>query len=133
MLCARRKSDGQTVAASSTSKRNAPFLCLECGYEVVLRAGKKRVGHFAHLNALVCHNWESESEAHRRCKIEIYEALRNEHCVRDVVLERSLGSVRPDVSAYVKGVPVAIEIQMSSLSLETITHRTLEYFRKGIY
>jgi competence protein CoiA len=133
MFYAKWKSTGQTVAAGSTSKRNAPFLCLECGHEVVLRAGKKRVGHFAHLDALACHDWESESEAHRRCKMEIYEALRKEHSVQNVALERSLGSVRPDVSAYVKGVPVAIEIQMSSLSLETITHRTLEYFRKGIY
>jgi competence protein CoiA len=48
-------------------------------------------------------------------------------------LERPLGTNRPDVSAYINGVPVAIEIQISSLSLETIANRTLEYARKGIY
>jgi competence protein CoiA len=37
------------------------------------------------------------------------------------------------VSAYINGVPVAIEVQISSLSLETITRRTIEYARKGIY
>jgi competence protein CoiA len=37
------------------------------------------------------------------------------------------------VSAEINGVPVAIEVQLSSLSLETIAQRTMEYARKGIY
>jgi len=37
------------------------------------------------------------------------------------------------VSAYINGVPVAIEVQISSLSLETILQRTIAYARKGIY
>ena len=48
-------------------------------------------------------------------------------------MERPLGTNHPDVSAYINGVPVAIEVQISSLSLETITRRTIEYARKGIY
>jgi len=133
MLSAKRKSDGQTVSAYCESKRNGPFFCLECGDVVVLRAGKSRVNYFAHAAPRFCRNLESESDAHRRCKMEIFEALRKEPNVQDVALERSLGTVRPDVSAYINGVPVAVEIQMSSLSIETIMHRTIEYFRKGIY
>ena len=74
-----------------------------------------------------------ESEAHRACKFEIYEALRNAPGVRDAALERSLGAVRPDVSAYINNVPVAIEVQVSSLSLDTITRRTIAYAQKGVY
>jgi competence protein CoiA len=37
------------------------------------------------------------------------------------------------VSANINGVPVAIEVQISSLSVETIMQRTIEYFRQGIY
>jgi competence protein CoiA len=48
-------------------------------------------------------------------------------------LERPLGTVRPDVSAYINGVPVAIEVQITSLSLGTIAYRTTVYMRKGIY
>jgi competence protein CoiA len=48
-------------------------------------------------------------------------------------MERNLGTVRPDVSAYIDGVPVAIEVQLSSLSLDKIRYRTAEYARKGIY
>jgi competence protein CoiA len=65
--------------------------------------------------------------------MEIFNALQNAPGVRNVALELSLGAVRPDVSAVINGVPVAIEIQISSLSVETIMSRTIEYFRKGIH
>jgi len=74
-----------------------------------------------------------ESEAHKRCKLAIYEALLREPGVKNVRLERPLGTNRPDVSAYINDVPVAIEVQISDLSEETIVHRTIEYARKGIY
>jgi competence protein CoiA len=133
MLSARRKSDGQTVTAYSESKVNAPFYCLVCGDEVALKAGRNRVNHFAHVNPLACRYAENESEVHRRCKMEIYEALRNAPGVTKAALERPLDNVRPDVSAYINGVPVAIEVQISSLTPETIQRRTLEYARDGIY
>jgi competence protein CoiA len=65
--------------------------------------------------------------------MEIFQALRKEPNAHSVMLERPLGTNRPDVSAYINGVPVAIEVQISSLSLETIMQRTIEYARKGIY
>jgi competence protein CoiA len=133
MLSARRKSDGQTVTAYLESKRNAPFVCLECNEEVILKTGRFRVNHFAHANPIACKFAEGESDAHRRCKLEIYLALRKEPSVRNVVLERPLGAVRPDVSAEIHGVPVAIEVQISSLSLETIMQRTIDYARNGMY
>ena len=114
------------------SKANAPFLCLECNEEVVLKTGRHRVNHFAHANPIACQFAEGESEAHRRCKIEIYLALKKTPGVEDVALERALGEVRPDVSARINGVRVAIEVQISSLSIDTIMRRTIDYYRKGI-
>jgi competence protein CoiA len=133
MLCATRKSDGQPALAFSESKLNAPFLCPECRAEVVLRAGTVRVSHFAHKPPITCSYGGGETEAHRRCKMEIYQALLRQPGVTKVALERPLGSVRPDISAYINGVPVAIEVQISTLSQEAIIHRTQEYERKGIY
>jgi competence protein CoiA len=75
MLIATRKSNGQTAIAFSEPKANAPFVCPECGDEVVLRRGSVRVGHFAHKIPDACHYGAGETEAHRRCKLEIYEAL----------------------------------------------------------
>jgi competence protein CoiA len=133
MLSARRRSDGQTVLAYFESKRNGPFACIQCNEEVILKTGKSKINHFAHANPFACEYTQGESDLHRRCKTEIYEGLLQEPGVTKVALERPLGTVRPDVSAYVKGVPVAIEIQISSLSIEAIMFRTIEYFRKGIY
>src|SRR5687767_92763 len=86
--------------------------------------------HFAHANPVACRSAQGESELHRSCKMEVFEALQAEPGVQNVALERSLGAVRPDVSALIRGVPVAIEVQISSLSLEKIIERTIWYARK---
>jgi competence protein CoiA len=133
MLLAKRMSDGQIVEAYFENERNGPFRCPDCNELVALRSGDKRVNHFAHVNPFACEFAVPESEAHLRCKLEIFKALREQPNVKDVTLERRLGSVRPDIFAMIDGVPVAIEVQISSLSVETIMARTIEYHRKGIY
>jgi hypothetical protein len=99
MLSAKRKSDGQIVAAYFEKKSNGPFACLDCNEEVVLKTGRQRINHFAHANPIACKFATGESEEHRRCKLEIFHALQNAPAVHNVALERSLGDVRPDVSA----------------------------------
>lgn len=91
------------------------------------------MNHFAHANPIACKFAEGESELHRRCKMEIFEALQMTPGVRNAALERPIGENRPDVSAYVNGIPVAIEVQISCLSLDTIMRRTIDYSRNGIY
>ena len=133
MLCARQKSTGEIITAYFASKTNAPFFCPECGDEVILKIGTEKINYFAHKNPLVCRYDANESAEHRQCKFEIYQALLRQPNVEKAAMERPLGSNRPDVSAYINGNPVAIEIQISSLSGETIKFRTMEYARKGIY
>jgi competence protein CoiA len=133
MLCAKRKLTGEIITAYLASNTHAPFICPDCNEAVILKSGKRSVNHFAHANPIACKFAEGESDEHRRCKMEIFHALMQEPRVHSVTLERPLGTNRPDVSAYINGVPVAIEVQISSLSLETITRRTIEYARKGIY
>lgn len=132
MLSAQRKSDGQTVTAYFEKKSNGPFVCLQCHEEVILKSGRNQVNHFAHANPIACKFAEGESDLHRKCKMEIFETLRKTPGVRDVAMERPLAENRPDVSACIRGIPVAIEVQISSLSLDTILRRTIDYFRKGI-
>jgi len=133
MLCAKRKLTGKIVTAYLSSEEDSPFLCPDCSEEVILKTGRRTVNHFAHVNPLACRLGEGESEAHRYCKLEIYESLLRMPNVADAALERPLAGNRPDVSAYINGVPVAIEVQISSLSLETIMRRTIAYHQKGIY
>lgn len=133
MLRAKQKLTGEIVTAYFANKSQAPFSCPECGDPVILKSGKSRVAYFAHENPLACRYAENESDNHRRCKMEIFLALQNQPHVRNVALERPLGTNRPDVSAEINGVPVAIEVQISNLSVETITQRTTDYHRQGFY
>lgn len=115
------------------SGRNGPFACLVCREEVILKTGRCRINHFAHANPIACKFAQGESDEHRRCKTEIFLALQKAPGVSNVALECPLETVRPDVSAEINGVSVAIEVQISSLSLETITARTIDYAQRGIY
>jgi len=133
MLSAIRAHDGETVHAYFLSRSEDQFLCPECKAEVVLKTGQRRINHFAHAVPLACKFALGESDDHRQCKLEIYRALQKTLGVEDLALERSLSWGRPDVSARIRGVPVAIEVQISSLSVETIQKRTIEYGRNGIY
>jgi competence protein CoiA len=133
MLRAKRKLTGEIVTAYFASKAHGPFNCPDCGDPVILKTRRGRTSHFAHENPIACKFAEGESELHRRCKMEIFEALQKAPGVSKAALERPLGLVRPDVSAEINGVPVAIEVQISSLSPETIQRRTIEYARLGIY
>jgi competence protein CoiA len=133
MLRAKRKQTGEIVEAYFSNKSQAPFYCPDCGDLVLLKTGRTKINYFAHVNPLACRFGAGESEAHENCKMEIFEALQQHPTVSNAEVERPLGTNRPDVSAYINGVPVAIEIQISSLSLETIMRRTIEYARKGIY
>ena len=133
MLTAKACSTGEQVIAKSTTKSDGPFLCPECDNEVVLKVGSVRLNHFAHKSTTNCEYGKGETEAHRKCKMAIYEALLKEPNVKKAALERSLKTCRPDVSAYINGVPVAIEVQISTLTMEKIIQRTEEYARKGIY
>ena len=133
MLTAQSERSGRKVQAWEARRGDQPFYCFCCRREVTLRRGSTRVAHFAHKPPILCEYGEGESATHRWCKQQIYTRLSESPCVEKCELERDLGTVRPDVSAYIGGVPVAIEVQLSNLSIERLAHRTSEYSRKGIY
>lgn len=133
MLCATRKSDLAKVIAAETTKAEAPFVCPECAKDVILRKCRTKVDHFAHKPPVTCQYGAGETEAHRTCKTAIYDALKQSPNVTKLELERHLKEVRPDVSCYINGVPVAIEVQISALPYDTILKRTAWYAQKKIY
>lgn len=133
MLTAKRQSDGLKVTAWEAEREQRPFVCHCCNQVVTLRRGGIRAPHFAHQPPVTCEYGTGESEEHRRAKLAIYESLLGEARVTKCEIERNLGTVRPDISAYIDKVPVAIEVQLSSLSLDSIKYRTAEYARRGIY
>src|ERR1044072_9783916 len=97
MLCAIRQRDRQQVAAWDQHKSDGAFSCPLCVAETILKQGTMKVYHFAHKPPITCEYGRGETERHRECKLTIYEGLRRHKGFRDVEIERSMGTVRPEV------------------------------------
>jgi competence protein CoiA len=134
MLTSVRKADLVKVVAHETTKTEGPFACPKCGSETILHKGFIRVAHFAHKPPVSCEYGTGESERHRQCKQEIYTQLssyRNISCE----LEKDLGKVVPDIfiDCGAGNPKIAIEVQISSLTMERIIERTREYNRLNVH
>ncbi len=126
-------SSSKRCMAWLTQKDQGPFFCPECGDEVILRKGSIREHHFAHRPPVNCAYGEGESELHLRAKREIYQSLVNYEACAKCEIERALRGVRPDVSLRIRGTPVAIEIQRSTIDVRMIRQRTESYTKLGIF
>ncbi len=133
MLCGIRAEDNLKVFASNSETAQGPFHCPGCKHELVLRKGRIKVHHFAHKPPCNCQRGEGESEAHRKCKESIYNALSQYDHVTALDVEADFGTVIADVYCVINNVPVAIEIQRSKLSVNQITERTSAYEKLGIH
>ncbi len=127
------------ILALKAELEDGPFRCPECRCEVILKKGDIYTHHFAHNPGEGCAmgdvadgEWTGESQLHQYAKKEMYEALSKHPNVTNLKVERYLGSVRPDVSFYFQGKPIAIEIQISALPPDVIHYRTKEYSRRGV-
>ena len=123
------KNLGGYVLASQVTKEYGPFVCPMCEGGVVVKKGRINIHHFAHIPPSTCVYGQGETGAHRNAKQEIYDALLAHEDVTKLQLERPLGDVRPDISFYLRNVPIAIEVQISTLSMDIIDKRTKAYAR----
>ncbi len=133
MLTAVRFDTKQQIIASHATKDMGTFLCPECREVVNFHSGRLVVPHFTHKSYLTCTNSPGETDLHRRAKKEIFESLLRSPRVSGAVLERPFGTVRADIFAVIRGQPVAVEVQVSTLSQDAISYRTSEYAKRGIY
>lgn len=132
MLTALRLSDQKKVLARDSEKAHSPFACPSCQCEVVLHKGNIRAHHFKHKPPITCARGKGETAQHLTAKIEIHDALALQQNVTELELEKDFGTSIADVYARISGVPVAIEIQRSKVSVAEITERTKNYRRLGI-
>ena len=119
MLTRMHSRDEARVLAWAADRNDRPFHCPECRAQVILKQGAVRVHHFAHVPPVICQYGRGETESHRRCKQALYEGLRTSPGVAHVELEFPVGNQRADVVATIRGVRVAFEVQVSTLSLES--------------
>ena len=127
------KRPGSQLLAREVEKDMGPFLCPSCQAEVVLRKGAVRIHHFAHKPPASCAYGSGESEAHRQCKMNLYDMLSMNKDVYEVNPESMARSGNiPDVSFMVGSRVVAIEVQRSTLSMQDLHKRTAQYANDGI-
>ncbi|WP_313800670.1 competence protein CoiA family protein [Cytobacillus sp.] len=125
--------EGQNQEMLKKLRRKELFFCPECGEEVILKIGSKRISHFAHKAGSVCaDSYERESDYHLRGKILLYKWLNSlglkpilEPYYREI-------SQRPDISFIYKGIHFAFEYQCSVIPEELFMKRTNNYFQANI-
>lgn len=133
MLTAIHERSGHKVEADAAHKEDAPFLCPACGQVAILKKGRIVCHHFAHKPPVTCDYGSGETEQHRLAKKEIAAALREKKHVKSVEIERRLGPVVADVYCeYVAFTSLAIEVQISKLTMQQIIERTNAYYDLGI-
>lgn len=133
MLVAHNTNNERCIAWE-TQKGEAPFHCPVCKGEVTLKKGPKREHHYAHKPPVLCAYGATESQLHLHAKREIYNALIIHPDCNKCEIERStLDGVRPDISLRIRNIPVAIEVQSSSIDVYDIIRRTKRYSDLGIY
>ena len=125
----------ERVIASDVEKDGSIFRCSYCDEDTILKKGKKRIHHFSHKSDSGCEFSGGESQEHMKAKMEIYEKLSKhdnvEHCAVEYSFKK-LG-VRPDVIFSTKnGTNVVIEIQKSTIDIDTIERRMDRYKSKNI-
>lgn len=132
MLAAR--TDEREHALARDLPRGVPAWCPACGAPVTLKRGRIVTPHFAHAARSECTHGAGETAAHRLCKYAIADALASElGPAGDVVLERPLPGLRPDVSYTHRGADIAIEVQRSVLSVDEIARRTAAYTAMDVH
>ncbi|MBY0121014.1 competence protein CoiA [Bacillus sp. S/N-304-OC-R1] len=109
------------------------FYCPECEEPVILKAGTKKIPHFAHLRGSACtESFERESEYHLKGKFALFTWLKSHGL--SPALEPYLKTIaqRPDISFNYKGIQYAIEYQCSTIPQELFQKRTENYFKENI-
>ncbi|MFL9650616.1 competence protein CoiA [Exiguobacterium chiriqhucha] len=104
----------------------APFSCPECGERVIVRQGVKRRLHFAHVNPCGC----GESTGHHEDKWRVRQWLQGQGY--EVEQEVVIGARRADLVAVRDDTRLVVEIQASTLSIESYVDRTRHYRDNGL-
>lgn len=60
--------NGERIEASRSIERGQPYVCPGCSHQMILKAGEKRVPHFAHLPGFECAWGEGETLQHLTAK-----------------------------------------------------------------
>lgn len=117
-----------TPIMAGVARRGERYSCPACGAGVVYRQGRWIAPHFAHRPAEPCpYRSEPESAAHLAMKAWVYERFSAEQWVERCQLERVIGDFRTDVWLETDVGPVAVECQVSPVTLFELKEKLEAY------
>jgi competence protein CoiA len=134
-----RQEDNHIVYAGYVNKSDGPFYCPECLSDVVVRKCTEKVDHFAH-HARQSPFDSQNKELHQNCQNKFLEYLKstfpdgNWEAEREIPEKKDRGykKVIPDLSGRINKIPVAIEIQSSSYTINKIFDKVSEYQNRNV-
>lgn len=138
---ARNLNTGAMWDAFQATKGDGPFYCQTCYSDVVVRKCSEKVDHFAHNARLSPVLGAKEMALHNACTKEICEALAARFADGKWQVERPIPRSKdgvipllvPDISGRMgNGVRVAVEVQVSALTVPKIIQRTTAYAQRNI-
>lgn len=135
------RESGVRFHVEEVTKADGPFMCASCLSDAVRKHCAEKRDHFAHKAPTSKVIAAGESELHHDCKLEIFEALKS--AVSDVRWvcdnvkikadkNRKLPELKPDIGGRINGKRVAIEIQVSALTLPQIIKRVHGYSGRDV-
>lgn len=139
---ARNLSTGELFSAAHATKHDGPFYCPTCYSDAVVRKCSEKIDHFAHSARLSPVLGVKEMLLHNACTREICDALSEKMPDGKWQVERPIPKSKngeipqlvPDISGRMRnGQRVAIEVQVSAMTLPKIIKRTLAYTQREIH
>lgn len=138
---ARSKVNNLVVFATQVKKENGPFFCPECLSEAIVRHCVEKKDHFAHKSRQSPILLNKDQKLHNQCRDEIFNELKEKYPDGNWQTERPIpanfknkGNKEriPDISGKINGKGIAIEVQVSSYTINRIYEKTVDYTKLGI-
>lgn len=109
------------------------FYCPECGEEVVMKLGSKKIWHFSHFAVGRCqYEYDRESEYHLSGKLKLFNWLKKQGIPAVLEYFDPIMKQKPDIAFELQNQKYAIEFQCSVIPAELFEKRTQTYFDHGV-
>ncbi len=119
--------DGDKFLYALDAKPRELYQCVECLCPVKLKQGRQRNPHFYHIKKSPRCRLYGKSETHLLLQLQLQKLLSCE----ETEMERPFPSIRRIADVFWEKEKIVFEIQCSSISLEEVSARVLDYGKLG--
>ncbi|WP_415812998.1 competence protein CoiA [Mesobacillus thioparans] len=125
--------NGVTKEELEKVRSREKFFCPECGDEVIMKLGNKKIWHFSHTASGSCqYEYDRESEYHLSGKLKLYDWLKKQGIPAELEKFDQQMRQKPDIAFDWNGQKYAIEFQCSVIPADIFDKRTKTYYAHGV-